>query len=169
MLPLLFTLPLLPACAEEAPPANNEANVELPQPSGPPVVQQAEPELNKPQAQAASGWSAEGGALRFGEGEAASLILRCRKGKLIVTAPAFKPIGSEDRFSLGLGNEPVTLVADPTRQSGSGVTAEAPAPDDLQALLGNSGQVSALYGTQQAGPYPAPSPQAAGALAAGCK
>ncbi|HEY0625171.1 MAG TPA: hypothetical protein VGD10_00400 [Allosphingosinicella sp.] len=161
---------LIAACAEEhRAPADQAGGVELPEPSGPPVVQQAEPHREKPSEAEETAWSAEGGALRLMSGDKVLLTLRCNGGNLAARAETFKPIGSEDRFSLGLDDEPITLVADPTRQSGPGVTAEGPAPDNLSTLLGSARALSAVYGTQQVGPHPAPSTQAAAALAANCK
>ena len=77
--------------------------------------------------------------------------------RLTVHAPAFTPIGSEDRFSFGIGAEPVTLVANPyEQQRGAGVTAEGPIPDNLETLFAGADTIGALYGTQQVGPHAAP-------------
>jgi hypothetical protein len=86
------------------------------------------------------------------------LSLAClgRPARLVATVPSFTAIGSEDRFSLGLGKEPVTLVADPTRQAQLGLTAEGPATEEVDRLLADADQVSAIYGSQQLGPYAAP-------------
>jgi hypothetical protein len=116
--------------------------------------------------------SGEGYALRL-SGPAphdASFTISClRGGRLVVTVPAFEPIGSEDRFAFGLGEEPVTLVADPTRQTpGAGVVAEGPVPEDFAALIGAAQAVSALYGTQQAGPHAAPPDALKRELVAAC-
>jgi hypothetical protein len=73
----------------------------------------------------------------------------------VVSVPSFKPIGSEDRFSLALGEEPVALVADPTRQK-TGVTAEGAVPGNFTELLGKAERIGAIYGNQQIGPHPAP-------------
>jgi hypothetical protein len=88
--------------------------------------------------------------------------------RLAVSAPGFLPIGSEDRFSLGLGNEPVTLVADPTRQAKGGVTGEGAVPDNFAETLRAAAQVSALYGTQRIGPFPAPDEALKEALVQSC-
>ena len=90
--------------------------------------------------------------------------------RLVVNAPDFEPVMSEDRFAFGVGEEPVTLVANPYQQDvRPGVTGEGPVPGDFAelldealvgmasgALLEGAGDVRALYGSQQAGPYPAP-------------
>jgi hypothetical protein len=87
--------------------------------------------------------------------------------RLTVEVPGFTAIGSEDRFSLGLGEEPVTLVADLSRPNG--VAAEGPIPANLEALLRNAGQVTALYGTQRIGPVEPPPPQLIDAFAEACE
>jgi hypothetical protein len=76
--------------------------------------------------------------------------------RLVATVPSFQPIASEDRFSLGIGNEPVTLVADPTRQKQPGIIAEGAVAKDLDRLFADADQISAVYGRQQVGPHPAP-------------
>ena len=145
-------------CAREEPSAEPGGN-ELPQPSGPPVVQQAEPEKDKPSVDPATpAWRSKGGALELIEAGKTVLTIRCENNELIVNAPHFTPIGSEDRFAFGLGDEPVTMVADPTLQPGPGVTAETPVPDNFAAWWRGAGRISALYGTQRVGPHPAPEP-----------
>jgi hypothetical protein len=87
--------------------------------------------------------------------------------RLVVSVPSFKAIGSEDRFALALGREPVTLVADPT-QPKSGVTAEGAVPESLKGLLEKTESIGAHYGNQQVGPLPAPPKALVEALARGC-
>ncbi len=121
----------------------------------------------------AAGWdqqsSDEGAALVVASGGAPALRLFCPAGagKLVVNIPAFRPIGSEERLSLGSGSEAVALVADsrgdPQR---GGVTGEGPLPAELEALL--SGPVSASYGAQVSGPHAAPPPESVKAFAAAC-
>ena len=170
----LPTLLLLVAgCGSETPEGNEP--VDLPLPSGPPVAQQADsvpssaPELSGPAWETAAG--GEGTALRLTEsGGRLLLSLAClgSPARLVVSAPGFSPIGSEDGFSLGLGEEPVTLVADPTRQAKGGVTAEGAVPEDFADRLEDAKQVSALYGTQQVGPLPAPPEALKEALSKSC-
>jgi hypothetical protein len=169
----LGLLLLLAACGSGAPPPGNET-VEIPTPSGPPVAQQMEaapPPMES--AQAGPRWesvsSGEGSALRLtGSDGKVAMSVAClgQPRRMVVTVPSFSPIGSEDRFSLGLGNEPVTLVADPTRQKGPGVTAEGPPPP--RAVFDNAATVSALYGRQQVGPVPAPPEKLRELLAKSC-
>lgn len=166
---LPFLLLLAAACQAEPQPQAGEE--EPPQPSGPPVVQQAEreEEAAAPAAQPASGWeqAGENGIRLKGDDGKIVLALSCAGGNLRATAPSFTPIGSEDRFSLGLGNEPVTLVAD-LGSKAPGVTAEGAAPANFEALLGSADQMSALYGTQQVGPVPGPSAALRQKLAGAC-
>ena len=167
IIPLSLLL-CLAACGSQERPENN---TELPEPSGPPIVQQVEPEEEKPAvaAPAESGWTATGGGLQLIDAGKTALTIRCTNGKLVVHAPSFTPIGSEDRFAFGLGDEPVTMVADPTRQPGPGVTAETPVPDNLESLWRNAGQMRALYGTQQVGPIAAPPPALADPFLQSCR
>lgn len=100
----------------------------------------------------------EGAVLSFaGATGEPKLRLFCPAGgdRLVVNVASFQPIASEERLSFGQGGEVVALVADPSgdRLRG-GVTAEAPTPSNLLALL--SGQVSASYGAQESGPHPTP-------------
>jgi hypothetical protein len=88
--------------------------------------------------------------------------------RLVVTVPSFTPIGSEDRFSFGVDQEPVTLVADPTKQRQPGVTGEGPVPENFGDLLQSAEQISAHYGNQKAGPHPAPPEALRKALAKAC-
>ena len=156
------------ACTREEPPGEPDGK-ELPQPSGPPVVQQVEPEQDKPTVDdAASGWRSVGGGLALVDAGKTILTIRCEGGKLIVHAPAFSPIGSEDRFAFGLGDEPVTMVADPTLQPGPGVTAEGPVPENFAAWWRSADRITALYGTQRVGPHPVPPAAVADAFLESC-
>jgi hypothetical protein len=129
-----------------------------PEPSGPPVVQQVEPEQKGANSQSDVEVESVGGGLRIDNPDGTlrmSVVCTGSPSKLVASVPSFTPIGSEDRFALAIGEEPVTLVADPTRQkAGSGVRAEGPVPDNFPALLAAAGEVGALYGTQKIGPHP---------------
>jgi hypothetical protein len=159
----------------EAPPATNDL-AGLPEPSGPPVVQQLErqDQARKGQVLPQPGWTSDraGGRLNLRDGGGTLLIsLDCtaRPSHLSVHVPGFSPIGSEDRFALGLGTEPVTLVADLGRgKSGTGVRAEGPVPERLESWLSAAREISALYGTQRSGPHPPPQAQLAASFASAC-
>ncbi len=152
---------VLATCGTEAPQAQEKGPVELPVPSGPPGAQQVEASPPPtPGSGEAPRWetaaSGAGTALRLVAADGGLLIsVACRRDpvRLVVVVPSFVPVGSEDRFSFGLGAERALLVADPTRQK-EGVTAEGAAPE--KAVWDEAETVSALYGTQRIGPVPAP-------------
>ncbi|WP_324749542.1 hypothetical protein SH591_13345 [Sphingomonas sp. LY54] len=137
-----------------------------PEPSGAPApAAPAEPK---------AGWEgtgdAQGASLRLVGADGRTMMsVRCESdpARLTVSVPSFTPIGSEDRFAFGVGDEPVTLVADPTRQQAGGVTAEGQVPDGFADLLARARTMSALYGTQRVGPEPIPADRLE-AFARGC-
>ena len=98
-----------------------------------------------------------------------SLRLFCPAGgkSLLVNVPAFRPIGSEERLSLGSGGTVAALVADirGDKQRG-GVSATGAVPGNLAALI--AGRVSASYGNQVSGPHPAPPRELARSFATAC-
>lgn len=111
-----------------------------------------------PAAEAVDAWSVTGDGTELSYGARGKVAIRliCPKGdgRLLVNVPAFRPIGSEERFSLGSGETIMTLVADTNGDQGrGGVTAVAPQPGEIKQLL--SGQLRASYGAQNGGPYPA--------------
>jgi uncharacterized membrane protein len=114
--------------------------------------------------------SGEGVALALAGPDRPALRLFCPAGgkRLMVNVPGFRPIGSEERLSVGSGGEVAALAADSggDRQRG-GVSGTGAVPDDLAALLG--GPVSASYGAQRSGPHPAPPRALAGAFVAACR
>lgn len=167
---LLF---LLAACGGSGQPQANET-VDVPVPSGPPVAQQADAPARPSLPSAAPAWESaaggDGSSLRLTGPDGRLLLgIAClgSPARLIATAPDFSPIGSEDRFSLGLGQEPVTLVADLTR-SDAGVTAAGAVPEGFEELLGRASDISAVYGAQRIGPVPAPSDALRDVLAKAC-
>jgi len=81
--------------------------------------------------------------------------LACEGRQLTAQVPGFSPISSEDRFSLALDEEPVTLVAD-LSAGASGVTANGAFPEGFEAAFEKAEQIGALYGNQRIGPHPAP-------------
>jgi uncharacterized membrane protein len=87
---------------------------------------------------------------------------------LLVNVPAFRPIGSEERLSVGSGGEAVALVADTRgdRRRG-GVSGTGRVPDGLLALLGR--KISATYGAQESGPHPVPPATLAHNFAGACR
>jgi hypothetical protein len=170
-----FILPicLLTACGSVSEAPDNK--LDLPVPSGPPVVQQVDemepvaPPTTGPAWESVASGAAT--AVRLTEtGGSVLMSIACLSGprRVVVTVPSFTPIGSEDRFSFGIDQEPVTLVADPTKQKQPGVTGEGPVPENFDDLLRSAKQISAHYGNQKAGPYPAPPEALRKALANAC-
>jgi hypothetical protein len=105
--------------------------------------------------------SGEGIALALlGAGGRTVVRLFCPAGThgLIVNVPAFRPVGSEERMSLGSGSDAVALVADIRGDAlRGGVSGAGPVPDKLPALVG--GPVAINYGSQNSGPHAAPPAQ----------
>jgi hypothetical protein len=157
-LPLLIAF-VLAACGPAPEPKQPDT---LPTPSGPPVAQQPAPQAAEPALSDAPQWETlvqgRTTSLRLAESSGTTLQMTCLRNpaRLIVWATGFKVIESEDRFTLGLGDEPVTLVADLRKRDG--VTADAPVPEKLRELLQEAKQISARYGNQQVGPVAAPQP-----------
>ena len=155
---------LLGACGRGDPAAQNEVAAET-------VGNKASERAAAP---GAAGWdlqsSGEGVALALlGAGGQTAVRLFCPAGthRLIVNVPAFRPVGSEERMSLGSGGDAVALVADSRDDAqGGGVSATGPVPDNLFALIG--GPVAVNYGSQNSGPHPAPRVQSTRAFAAAC-
>jgi hypothetical protein len=151
---------LLGGCGSQQ---KNDQVVEVPEPSGPPVAQQVDDTAQPLPTRSAPVWesaaSGEGMSLRLVRPDGKLVLsIAClgRPARLVATVPSFTAIASEDRFSLGIGNEPVTLVADPTRQKPTGITAEGAIVEDVDRLFADADQISAVYGRQQVGPHPAP-------------
>lgn len=169
----------LVSCSGEAPDANRQPaeQPDIPQPSGPPVPAQETPAPSAaaPAPEMVWGSVAGGGGttLRLtGEDGIVRMSIACMgdPARLVVNVPEFRPVMSEDRFALGLGSEPVTLVANPYEQEAQpGVTGEGPVPDNLRAFVDAADEVRALYGAQQTGPYPAPAPELKQLLIQACE
>lgn len=100
---------------------------------------------------------------------APALFLFCRDpaGSLVIHAPAFEAIGSEDRLTMGAGDEAFAFVAD-LQAPGPGVTARGVAEPDLFVRMARGEPVSAVYGRQTVGPARAESPAALRDFVARC-
>lgn len=102
--------------------------------------------------------SDEGAALvLLGEGEQQVFHLACLTGpaRMQVIASDFTVIGSEERLTLGVADEAFGFVAD-TMRGGPGVQAEAAIDPQFLDHLSRTADISAVYGAQQVGPWPAP-------------
>lgn len=150
---VLLTVALLglAACGrDEAPaPAAPEAP---PIPSKPPLVQ-------PPAAPDRLAFIDAGGADR--------LSLACDGGQMQVVVPGFERIGSEDRLTVGAGDEAFAFAAD-LEAPGEGIVAGGAVDADLLARLARGEPVSAIYGRQTVGPLQAAHPDALPAFAARC-
>ncbi len=136
------------------------------------------PEVGMREAEAAGGsrapsWemqsSDEGVALVLGTEPQATIRLFCPTGEnsLLVNVPAFRPIASEERLSIGSRDRAEALVADAHGDSRrGGVSARGAVPDDLADLVG--GGLSASYGAQTSGPHPPTPPTLARDFAIAC-
>lgn len=157
---LLLTAALLTlaACGREEAPAPAEtptAPVEpLPVPSRPPLVQPPEAPVSMAFVDAAGG---------------ERLQLACRDdGSLHITVPGFEPIASEERLTIGAGDEAFTHVAD-LEASGPGVTGGGALDADLIARLARGEPVRAVYGAQSVGPLQAAQPPLLAAFTERCR
>ncbi|MCM8558006.1 hypothetical protein [Sphingomicrobium sediminis] len=82
------------------------------------------------------------------------MILTCPIGvdRLIVRLPEVVPVGSEERLTIGHGNDLAVLMVDPMRDNGS-VAGRGPIPDNLDTMLKQG--IAAAYGSYSLGDLPA--------------
>lgn len=112
-------------------------------------------------APAAAPWTlrtaTDGAGLRHQVDAAPGFEIACRRGpaRLEAVAEGLTPIGSEDRFTLGVGDEAFALVADLSAERASGVEASGPIPADLLDRLARGQALSVSYGAQTVGPLEA--------------
>jgi hypothetical protein len=88
----------------------------------------------------------------------APISLVCARAEgLMVVAKAFKPVGSEERLTIGAGDDAFALVAvnvaDP---NATFVRATGPADEALLTAIASGRPISASYGAQHYGPIAAP-------------
>ncbi|MDI6624513.1 MAG: hypothetical protein QME55_07270, partial [Brevundimonas sp.] len=100
-------------------------------------------------------------------GGAERLSLACRDGQMTVAVPEFERIGSEDRLTVGAGDEAFAFAAD-LQAPGDGIIAGGAADADLLARLARGEPVSAIYGQQTVGQLQAARPAALAPFAALC-
>lgn len=156
-LPIALVAALSGCGAEPAKQRPADAAPITPPPSGPPMVQKAQPRAKSPGLETGNATEGAAQGLRIDNPDGTlrmSVACTGNPARLVATVPSFTPIASEDRFALAVGQEPVTLVTDPTRQRiGAGVSAEGPVPENFAASIAAADQVGALYGTQKIGPH----------------
>lgn len=152
---LIAALLGLAACGREEA-AGPTAPVEpLPVPSKPPLVQPPEAPIHLAFVDAA-------GTER--------LQLACDPGRppFRIVVPGFDPIASEDRLTLGAGDEAFAHAAD-LDAPGPGVTGGGAVDADLIDRLARGEPVRAVYGAQSVGPLHAARPEALEAFAGRCR
>jgi hypothetical protein len=88
---------------------------------------------------------------------------------MTVTVDQFRAVGSEERLSFGVDDEPFVFVADPAASGPTGVEARASISEDLLRRLDGATTISASYGSQRLGPYMPPDPENARRFAAACR
>lgn len=86
-----------------------------------------------------------------------------------VEVSSFQAIGSEERLSFGVDDEPFVFVADPTADRPSGVLGEGPIEPALLDLLLTGQEIHAVYGAQSVGPLPVPDAETVGRFVDGCR
>lgn len=116
--------------------------------------------------------SGDGASLSLvsGDSRAASFFCPRGSGELLVNVPAFRPVASEERMSLGSGGTVVALVADTAGDARrGGVTGRGPVPAELETILAGAEGIGVNYGAQNGGPYPRPPAGLARRFAAACR
>lgn len=96
------------------------------------------------------------------------LRLVCGPGdRLGIAVPGFRPIASEDRLTLGAGDEAFAHVAD-LAAPGPGVSGSGPIDRELVDRLARGQPLRAVYGAQSVGPLQAARPGLLTAFANHC-
>ena len=150
---LAATLLGLAACGrEEAPTAPAEP---LPVPSKPPLVR-------SPEAPVGMAFVDASGAERL------QIACRAEDPAFRITVPGFDPIASEDRLTLGAGDEAFAHAAD-LEASGSGVSGGGAIEAGLIDRLARGEPVRAVYGAQSVGPLQAAQPALLAAFTERCR
>lgn len=164
LLAALMTLGLS-ACDTEPPPGS---------PTRPESGPTAEPVGPAPPAPASTGWSFEqaGGeaGLRLARGGRLVVRFWCTRsdGMLRVQGHALTSIPSEDRLTVGAGDEAHALTADLASRA-VGVTAGGPIPPAWLDAVEAGGRLSLSYGAQTLGPLDAVPAAERAAFTAGCR
>lgn len=103
--------------------------------------------------------------------DAAPLRLVCaRDSGIMVEALTLTPIASEERLSIGVGDEPLALAAAPAQtRRGPVIRATGPADEAFLTALAAGGPVAVSYGAQHYGPVASPSEAMRRAFADTCR
>ena len=141
---------MLVACgdndAQTPGPPIDEAESTAPLPDAPPV---------------GAGWSmvasGEGVALRLEEGGDLIAAVACTRDPAGLRAESdrFERVMSEDRFTVGAGDEAYALAADLEAGRERGVEASGDIPADLLDRIEAGEEIAFNYGAQNLGPFPA--------------
>jgi hypothetical protein len=169
---LVMTTLALTACGQEraaAPAAQPPAS--SPRPTASPALPATPPPAP------ASPWSlqvsaAAGVAIVLADeagGERMRIACRRNPNDLHVSAPAFRKIGSEERLTLGAGDELATLVVVQGAPAGAPLQAAGELPPAFVEALSQGRQVTASYGASTIGPIDPPADQIRSAFVAACR
>jgi hypothetical protein len=168
----------LAACGQPAEKADAPTNPGADGSAAPPHVENGEvmppvkgPLLPKPLHWAASS-SDEGNAIVLIEGEdTAVLRIACLREKgLVVYGERLKPVGSEERMSIGAGNTVATLAATAaTDRNPPTVKGEGAIDEDFVRAVGEGRKIAVNYGYQNMGPFDGPPAEMAQNFVAGCQ
>lgn len=115
--------------------------------------------------------SGEGSALMLmdaGDVQVFHLACLSQPARVVVRVRDFTIVGSEERLTLGAGNEAFALVAD-TQSDEPGVSAEGAIDPMLLDHLARTTEISAVYGAQRAGPYNAPDAETLSNFVTACR
>lgn len=154
----LAAIAALTACQQPAEPA----------PAPAPVPEPAPPTMPSADWQSIS--SGEGVGLSLIQAGQLVITLSCLRSPegFRVTVPGFTKIASEERLSVGAGDEAFVLVADLALDQ-PGVVATGEIPTGFLDRIEQGGAVSASYGAQTSGPHPAPSAEQARTFLTDCR
>ena len=136
-----------------------------------------EPETPAAAADAPSPWSLQasataGAAIILSDDTGAErLRIACRRNpaELYVSAPAFTRIGSEERLTLGAGDELATLVVSQETPPGRPLEAVGQLSADFVDAFAAGRAIAASYGASAIGPAPSPPPHLRASFAAACR
>ena len=143
---------------------------------GPPSVETPGIPVESPLNQASVQWSSQvsggGMSLTLSGAEGAALLrIACVRNPPVMTivGEIFMPIGSEERLSFSVDDEPFIFVANLSANRRSGVEAQAPISADLLTRFEKAREVGAVYGAQQIGPFPPPDSDSIERFVAACR